>query len=663
MKNISLFLCLLYSWLSLFGQIDYNMNINNKGNRLQTYPRVTATDPEVVDMVNQVSIPNLESAIRWMQDLGCRDAQSEEALQTQNWLVTQFENLGLETYLHFFFCGDSYLGYCTNQLCAGEQLEAGNVIAIQYGTTFPDEFIIVSSHYDHPDGPGADDNASGTAAVLETARILSQYSFDRSIIYAPFNGEEYWMVGSMPYAQKCAIEEMNILGVFNYDMIGYFPEMMGNITMYSGFSPISERLFNYYQTVANLYVPLVHTYRFSDGDSYGGDQMSFNIYEYPALYIGDIEYYHIHPCYHQQCDTIGNGVNNFDLAKAFVQAVTAAVAELANGYLPPQNFSAIPAANRISLSWDPAPNTALYRIYKNETLLVETTENQYIDYAVSENVQYKYYVKAVRAGDNFESANSNEDHAKLSEPLTLPHQNEFESEEDLAFFYFPYDSWLLHNVYPYTGQSSMISTTTSSLPDNYLTIAELQWFSIPDTVDNISIKFYFHGKIQGMWHNANLFIEVTTDRKKWDKILKIPQTIPYWEQYAISLNDYIGKPFVQIRFRLESSGTNAYLFPKQVSFDHLSIDFTAASSISNPLHSLPFENIQVYPNPSNGHFTIETGSEKSYHLSVYDVIGKQVFQDPYFQDGTLNLNHLKPGIYFLKISIEKNNIAKKIVIQ
>ncbi|MDL2230915.1 hypothetical protein LJB75_00685, partial [Bacteroidales bacterium OttesenSCG-928-L19] len=74
MKNISLFLCLLYSWLSLFGQIDYNMNINNKGNRLQTYPRVTATDPEVVDMVNQVSIPNLESAIRWMQDLGCRDA-------------------------------------------------------------------------------------------------------------------------------------------------------------------------------------------------------------------------------------------------------------------------------------------------------------------------------------------------------------------------------------------------------------------------------------------------------------------------------------------------------------------------------------------------------------------------------------------------------------
>ena len=105
---------------------------------------------------------------------------------------------------------------------------------MQLGTEFPNEYIIISSHYDHPDGPGADDNASGTAGVLECARILSQYEFKRTILYMPFN-----------------------------------------------------------------------------------------IYEYPALYIGDIEYKSKNIHYHQRTDTIGAGVNCFALAQGFVKATIA----------------------------------------------------------------------------------------------------------------------------------------------------------------------------------------------------------------------------------------------------------------------------------------------------------------------------------------------------
>ena len=253
--------------------------IDNTGNRNQTYPLVTETNPAVVDMVNQVDTVNLFNTISWMQQY-IRDATQPEALIVQNYLLDRFEELGLETYIYNH----------TATIGGTDTLEAGSVIAIQPGTEFPDEYIIIASHYDHPDGPGADDNASGTSGVLECARILSQYSFKRTILYIPFNGEELWMAGSYPFAQKCARENMNILGVFSMDMIGFWPEEgHGDITMYSGYSYISERLFDYYQNVANLYIPEIPTLRFSAKDSYGGDHMSFNIYEYPALYIGDIE--------------------------------------------------------------------------------------------------------------------------------------------------------------------------------------------------------------------------------------------------------------------------------------------------------------------------------------------------------------------------------------
>jgi hypothetical protein len=57
------------------------------------------------------------------------------------------------------------------------------------------------------------------------------------------------MVGSLPFAEKCAQEELNILGVFNLDMIGFFPEDVGPLTMSSGSSKISDRLWEYYHIV------------------------------------------------------------------------------------------------------------------------------------------------------------------------------------------------------------------------------------------------------------------------------------------------------------------------------------------------------------------------------------------------------------------------------
>ena len=664
MKTFITLILIFCSCNFLFGQ-DFTLNINNKGNRLQTYPKVTEINPEILEMINQVSIPNLENDIQWMQDLGCRDAQSNEALQTQNWLVDKFEALGLNVYIHFFPCRRTpYLGSCTPHNCNGDTLDAGNVVAIQHGTKFPNEIIIVSSHYDHPDGPGADDNASGTAGVLETARILSQYQFDRTIMYVPFNGEEYWMVGSMPFAQKCAMEDLNILGVFNLDMIGFFPEGMGAITMSAGASPISMRLWEYFFTVANLYVPDVPTFRLSAGDCYGGDHMPFNIYEFPALYIGDIEYHHLHPCYHKLCDTIGNGVNSFELVEAFVKATTASIAELANGYLPPQNFSAIPSENSIYLSWDEVENTT-YKVFRDDVLIAEISENNYTDIAVAQNTEYEYFVTGIR-DDDFESAESNHDFAKASVPLTLPYNNSFETEEDLSDFRFYGEPWLLSSENPQSGGSSITNTTATTLSDNYLTLVELQWLSIPDTVTNISLRFYYRGILFSGWYNANynvnFFVEITTDRKKWDKLLKISghNTKP-WEQYEASLNDYIGSDFVQIRFRLESSGSDDYTYVKRIFLDNISLGNLPVQAIEK--HEVSkLSDVHIFPNPSEGIFTITTGLDESYNIVVYNVSGNKVYEIDNFNDGQLNLNHLSQGVYYIKINTGNNSLAKKIVV-
>ena len=100
-----------------------------------------------------------------------------------------------------------------------------NVYGIQTGTQYPNQKFIICAHYDDmpsgPIAPGADDNASGTAAVLEAARILTQYLSEYTIIYALWDEEEYGLIGSAFYAQLAQAAGDSILGVVNMDMIAY----------------------------------------------------------------------------------------------------------------------------------------------------------------------------------------------------------------------------------------------------------------------------------------------------------------------------------------------------------------------------------------------------------------------------------------------------------
>ncbi|HDQ45655.1 MAG TPA: M20/M25/M40 family metallo-hydrolase [bacterium] len=100
-----------------------------------------------------------------------------------------------------------------------------NVLGFQAGGLYPGQVYLLSAHYDSmPDSavsPGADDNASGVAAVLEAARILAGAELNFSVIYAFWDEEEYGYIGSRAYAVRAVSRKEDIRGVINLDMIGW----------------------------------------------------------------------------------------------------------------------------------------------------------------------------------------------------------------------------------------------------------------------------------------------------------------------------------------------------------------------------------------------------------------------------------------------------------
>ena len=100
------------------------------------------------------------------------------------YLKTRLESYGLETRIDNYRTGGN------------------NVIAFQTGSLYPDSVFMICAHYDSVDEFCADDNASGTSAVLEAARILSKYKFEYSIVYALWDEEEKGLIGSYNYAKS-----------------------------------------------------------------------------------------------------------------------------------------------------------------------------------------------------------------------------------------------------------------------------------------------------------------------------------------------------------------------------------------------------------------------------------------------------------------------------
>jgi acetylornithine deacetylase/succinyl-diaminopimelate desuccinylase-like protein len=161
-------------------------------------------------LVEAVSTDTLDARVDFLSSYPTRRADQPEARQAAAWLAARLRDAGTDTVALQLWSH----GY------------APNVVARRRGTTRPRELVVVGGHFDSisrqgNEAPGADDNASGTACVLECARVLCTMRFERSIEFVAFSAEEVGLFGSNAYVAHLAQSGDSLVAMLNVDMIGY----------------------------------------------------------------------------------------------------------------------------------------------------------------------------------------------------------------------------------------------------------------------------------------------------------------------------------------------------------------------------------------------------------------------------------------------------------
>ncbi len=287
-----------------------------KAPRLALAPPVA--DPRVTAIVNSVRRANLETDVdHFSNTYSTRRSDQPDGVNAQNDLKARYEALGLTTILYDF---DS---------------NADDVIADLPGLLEPDKVVIVGAHYDSINGasaasraPGADDNGSGTAAVLELARVFatSGQPFRYTLRFCSFASEEFGLLGSDAYSASLAAAGTQVVAMLNTDMNSY---RLASDALDLDFvtNDTTGWLTDDLTLVSQLYVPTLPVVK---GQLFGGtsDHKSFYYDGFPAVfYFEDIDHYS--PYIHSANDTYGSSANDFQLAELIVQSVAAGLATYA----------------------------------------------------------------------------------------------------------------------------------------------------------------------------------------------------------------------------------------------------------------------------------------------------------------------------------------------
>lgn len=296
-----------------------------------TFPNITSQDSKVIEMLNQVTDNQIISDVEHLTSYINRRADAIHIYDVKDWLVSEYEKLNIDSVYQHTFAAIPY----------GDTVAfptAPNVLAYQIGKTKPNEFIVCGAHYDSyvrtegdydPDtlvSPGADDNASGVAGILTTARILSNYEFERTIIYACWNAEEFGLLGSAAFARDCRADSLDIVAYFNLDMTGYL-NPGDNIHIHLLYTNCDSLLGKFVKDVSHTYLPGINIWQawLPAGDT---DYSSFNRNGYQAISPSE-DVYNMSPYIHTIDDIIGLSVNSWEQSVVFTKLNLACVAHAA----------------------------------------------------------------------------------------------------------------------------------------------------------------------------------------------------------------------------------------------------------------------------------------------------------------------------------------------
>jgi hypothetical protein len=201
--------------------------------------------------------------------------------------------------------------------------ELVNVVAERKGSLFPERLYLITSHYDNAPGgevaPGADDNASGTVAVMLAAEILSRYDFACTLRFVNFAGEEQGLFGSQAYAGQLSSAGDDVRGVLNLDMIAWNrPDSRPAMDLHASERiPDTLQLAQLFQQVITAYDLDLEPEIIPNGTD-RSDHASFWAYDYPAI-LAIEDFADFNPYYHStsdQLERLGDLAYFTDMVKA-----------------------------------------------------------------------------------------------------------------------------------------------------------------------------------------------------------------------------------------------------------------------------------------------------------------------------------------------------------
>ena len=423
------------------------------GARADETPPPEAKSPLLQSIANDVKPDELRATIAKLVGFGTRHTLSDTKSNTRGigaarrWVKSRFEEFNKR-------CKGCLQIAMPDQSVTGERIPKPvsivNVLAIQRGTSDANRVIVISGHIDSrvtdvmnatSDAPGADDDGSGTAAVIETARVLSTRKFPATLVYAVLSGEEQGLYGGKLLAQYAREHEWTVEAVLNNDIVGNTTGTNGvksdaYVRVYSEGTRSTEtpeqatrRRYNggevdspsrnlgrFVSGLADRYLTnfsVRMVYR-TDRYSRGGDQVPMLAAGYPALRFTEaIENYNRE---HQDLRTV-DGVQYGDVLEAIDFAYLAQVtrlnaitmAALASAPPPPAEVKTEGAVTMdTTVSWAPVPGAVSYRVWWRDTTAPQWTNNRLVTDAATVTLKdvniddWFFGVSAVSA-DGYES--------------------------------------------------------------------------------------------------------------------------------------------------------------------------------------------------------------------------------------------------------------------
>lgn len=374
-------------------------------------PSPAPPDPQIAAMVAQVRADRLRATDTKLVGFFTRNDFSETSstathgvFGARDWIRGQFESIARSSGGRMTVALDDYVQPKTAR--TPRAVAESSIIATLRGDE-PGLIYVMSSHYDDCNGdctngireaPGADDNGSGTSAVLEAARIMAPHHFRGTIIFAVFDGEELGLWGSQHYADELKAKGVAVAANLNNDIIGnstggndvHEPSVIRvfsqavpadaklasvNLVGSENDSP-SRELARFVGDAVSVYMPDFSVRQIWRADRFlrGGDQESFQADGYPAIrFVEPNENFT-----HQHQDVrVENGVQygdlleyiDFDYMAKATQANIAALAALALGPQAPPDAQMVlkHLGYNSTLRWKPAIGAASYEIVWRST--------------------------------------------------------------------------------------------------------------------------------------------------------------------------------------------------------------------------------------------------------------------------------------------------------